>query len=148
MRIAISKQDHAAADAQRYFGQLQRRQQWRPKNMKTSSSTKAIVHSRSTMRGRRCGSTPRSAVTKIGTLPKGSVTSSSRMNVWRKLSVIADGSRVSPPHVRRTDPGARCWPRIKKARAIDSGFRQCAARLMRRLPFFIQAASWCGRRPS
>ena len=56
--------------------------------MKTQSTAKAIVTSRSATRRRRAAGTVRITGMKIGRLPNGSRTSSSRMNAERKLCSI------------------------------------------------------------
>ena len=81
MRIEISSRITAPPMRSATSDRCSAVRKWRPKNMKISSSTNAIAHSRITMRGRREMGTGLSTLANSGTLPKGSVTSSSRMKV-------------------------------------------------------------------
>jgi hypothetical protein len=83
MRIEISSRITAPPMRSDTSDRCSAVRKWRPKNMKISSSTKAIAHSRTTMRGRRDGGTGLRTLANSGTLPNGSVTSSSRMKVWK-----------------------------------------------------------------
>jgi hypothetical protein len=85
MRIEISSRITAPPMRSDTSDRCSAVRKWRPKNMKISSSTKAIAHSRITMRGRRDGGTGLSTLANSGTLPNGSVTSSSRIKSGKIL---------------------------------------------------------------
>jgi hypothetical protein len=81
-----------ATSSERSLRRIRSRKPW-PPTMKAISTAKAMATSRSATRVRRCGATPPSTEMKIGRLPNGSSTSSSRTKAERKLWSIGQAAR-------------------------------------------------------
>ena len=85
MRSAIRNITTAPASCSASGDRFITRRKPSPRNMKASSSTKAISTSRRITRGRRAMGTLLSALAKMGMLPSGSVISSSKMVAEAKV---------------------------------------------------------------